>query len=223
MELTGFVAEFNFAIFTIQLFILCFFYHSGTLSLLAGVSPGCHPALYKYYIRRVRFSSDSDLVKYCAGQGYKVEPELRLDGTYDHATSIVEFPMRTPPGTVLAANCSAIQQLEIVRELQQNWSDNAVSVTVYYKKQEMEEIKAWLAANYKTSLKSVSFMLHQEHGFKQAPYEEITKHQYYMMVHKLEKVKETQRQTVVQLQHAKDVNDAELQDFECSGGICPIR
>jgi hypothetical protein len=45
----------------------------------------------------------------------------------------------------------------------------------YYKKEELPEIKQWLKENYKDSVKSVSFLLHSEHGFKQAPYEEITK------------------------------------------------
>ena len=68
-----------------------------------------------------------------------------------------------------------IKQLEYVKRLQAEWSDNAVSVTVYYRKEELPELKEWLKANYNEHLKSVSFLLHSEHGFLQAPYEEILK------------------------------------------------
>jgi len=35
---------------------------SGTLSLLAGATPGVHPAFARYYIRRVRLASNDKLV-----------------------------------------------------------------------------------------------------------------------------------------------------------------
>ena len=85
----------------------------------------------------------------------------------------MEFPCESGENAKLAKDMTAVDQLELVKRIQSEWSDNAVSCTVYYKKEELVEIKEWLRKNYKNSIKSVSFLLHQEHGFAQAPYEEI--------------------------------------------------
>ena len=56
---------------------------SGTLSLLAGATPGVHPAYNKYYIRRVRMASDDKLVPVCKELGYKVDYVKNFDGNKD--------------------------------------------------------------------------------------------------------------------------------------------
>jgi ribonucleoside-triphosphate reductase len=45
---------------------------SGTLSLLPGVTPGCHPAYARYLIRRIRVASNHSLVDICRNAGYKI-------------------------------------------------------------------------------------------------------------------------------------------------------
>jgi ribonucleotide reductase alpha subunit len=54
---------------------------SGTLSLLAGSTPGVHPAYSKYYTRRIRMSSNDALVSYCRDLGYYVEYAVNFDGS----------------------------------------------------------------------------------------------------------------------------------------------
>lgn len=154
---------------------------SGTLSLLAGVSPGVHPAIFAYYIRRVRVNADSPLVEIMKKHGYEVEVARHLNGAMDPTTQVVSFPCKASPGALLARNTSAIAQLENVKFLQKVWSDNCVSVTIYYNKHELPAIKEWLRENYNDHIKSVSFLLHSDHGFLQAPYEEITEEQYEQM------------------------------------------
>jgi hypothetical protein len=151
---------------------------SGTLSLLAGVTSGGHPAYAEYYIRRIRIASDSPLVEVCRASGFKVEYVRNFDGTDDHRTVVVEFPCKTPEHAIFARDITAIDQLEMIKRLQTEWSDNAVSVTIYYKLEELPAIKEWLALNFTDCVKSVSFLLHSEHGFDQAPLEEITQEQY---------------------------------------------
>lgn len=185
---------------------------SGTLSLLAGVTPGVHPAYSQYYIRRIRISSNSPLASLCRKHGYFSEYQKNFDGSEDKNTVVVSFPVAVPEGTVLANNMTAIQQLEYVKRLQTEWSDNAVSVTVYYKKEELAEIRDWLGKNYNDGIKSVSFLLHNEHGFAQAPYEEVTKEQYE------EYAKQVQPIT------SGDINEDDMIDsFECVGGVCPVK
>lgn len=183
---------------------------SGTLSLLAGVTPGCHPAFSQYYIRRMRMAANIPLVNDCRKAGYKVEFQRNFDGTENTSTVVVEFPVSHPKGTKLAAEMSAIDQLEVVKRLQKDWSDNAVSVTVYYKKEELKGIQKWLKENYQDNLKTVSFLLHADHGFDQAPMEEISKKEYDKLV------KDTK--PITSIKYMDDM----LED-DCDGGACPIR
>lgn len=183
---------------------------SGTLSLLPGVTPGCHPAYARHMIRRIRISSNHALVQVCRDHGYHVEYQQNFDGSEDHSTVVVSFPFRHPDHAVLAKDVTAIDQLETVKWLQQVWSDNSVSCTVYYRLEELPEIKKYLKKNYKGNHKSLSFLLHSEHGFKQAPLEEITEEQYNEMV------------ANTRIITAIDEANIGLDD-DCATGACPVR
>lgn len=184
---------------------------SGTLSLLPGVTPGIHPAYSQYMIRRIRISSGHSLVDVCKQNGYPVEYQRNFDGSEDRSTVVVSFPFAYPKGTVLASEMTAIDQLKAVKELQRTWSDNSVSCTVYYRKEELEDIRAYLAENYKDNHKSLSFLLHSEHGFDQAPMQEITEDEYNAMV-----------SSVTLISGLNQSIDFEASD-DCASGACPIR
>lgn len=185
---------------------------SGTLSLLGGSTPGIHPAYAKYYIRRVRMSSNDKLVELCRTSGYKIEYQKNFDGTEDRNTVVVEFPCYAGDNAIVASEMTATKQLELCKKLQTIWSDNSISVTVYYKMEELPEIKEWLEKNYKNSLKSVSFLLHSEHGFVQAPYEEITQEKYSEILNKIKPI---------ETGAINDIDD--IESMECVSGACPIR
>lgn len=187
---------------------------SGTLSLLPGVTPGIHPAYAKYYIRRVRFGAADPLIEACRKRGYNVVPEVGIDGREDHTKWVVEFPAESPEGAVLAAEMTAVEQLEWVKRMQTEWADNAVSVTVYYRIEELSAIKDWLKANYDESVKSVSFLLHADHNFPLAPYEEIDEETYKAMVAKVD----------LSIPMASSTLDDNLMDDpSCTTGACPVR
>lgn len=184
---------------------------SGTLSLLPGVTAGCHPAYGRYLIRRIRVASNHDLVDTCRSKGYKIEFKREFDGTEDKGTSIIEFPFAYPEGTVLAAEMSAIDQLEVVRRLQTEWSDNAVSCTVYYRPEELDSVREYLTKYFNKTFKTLSFLRHSGHGFDQAPIEEITKEEYDELVARVSPVTSLNSELELSL------------DDECAGGACPIR
>jgi hypothetical protein len=156
-------------------------------------------------------ASDSDLVRTAREHGYPVEYVRNFDGTEDKGTSVVSFPCSFPVGTKLANDMTAVDQLEVIKRLQAEWSDNAVSVTIYYRKDELEAIKEWLRINYK-NVKSVSFLLHNDHGFDQAPLEEITEEEYTELWERV-----TPITSLTQL----NMDDIDIQD--CEGGACPVR
>jgi ribonucleotide reductase alpha subunit len=186
---------------------------SGTLSLLAGSTPGVHPAYSKYYTRRIRMASNDVLVSYCRELGYHTEYAVNFDGSENRETIVVEFPCETPDGALFADQVDVIQQLEMVKKLQEVWSDNAVSVTAYYSEGELQSLKQWLSENYENGIKSVSFLLRQKHGFKQAPYEEITKENY--------ELKKSKVKPLVNI--TQNIGNEVLEGVECEGGACPIK
>ena len=97
--------------------------------------------------------------------------------------------------------------------MQTDWADNCVSVTVYYRKEELPEIKEWLKNNYQKSVKSVSFLLHTDHNFPLPPYEECTEEEYETMLSKLD----------FSVPLAQDNGDHEVEIDDCEGGACPIK
>ena len=185
---------------------------SGTVSLLPFVTPGIHPAYDSYFIRRVRIGSNDPLVKYCRDQGLTIKYDIGIDGKENHRLCVVEFPCEAPKGTILSKNLTAVEHLEWQAMAQSVWSDNAVSATIYYKKNELPEIKEWMRDNYDKRVKSVSFLLHSEHGFVMAPYESIEEDQYKMKVSKMKPFKPFEAAT-----------QTEALDVECEGGACPVR
>ena len=186
---------------------------SGTLSLLAGVTPGGHPGFSMYHIRRIEMDSTDSLVAQVAKHGYHVEPKLMLDGTRDLNTMVTEFPIKFPDGTICAKDLSALQQMEWAKWLQTHWSDKSVSVTVYYKKEELPAIKEWLKENYDKHIKTISFCLHSEHGYKQAPFEEITREKYEELIAKAKPI----------VRIADEGDETLKGSLECTSGACPVR
>ena len=193
---------------------------SGTLSLLpkvkrtgAGVVlPGGHPnPAGPYYIRRIRMASNSNLVQVCKKHGYKVEPQKNFDGSDDYNTIVVEFPCMISEDTPVASNFGWKDQLETIKWLQKNWSDNSVSCTIYYKKEDLENIKKYLLENYKDNFKTLSFLLYHDHGFIQAPYETISKEEYYKMIENIKPITSI------------EINEDDFDIVECEGGACPIK
>lgn len=162
-------------------------------------------------IRRIRISSNHPLVNVCKDHGYAVEYQRNFDGSEDRGTVVVSFPFAYPEGTKLAKDMTAIDQLNEVKKLQADWSDNSVSCTVYYRKEELQEIRKYLEEFYKDNHKSLSFLLHNEHGFDQAPLEEITKQEYEELVSKTKIIKSLVGNV-----------DFESQD-ECASGVCPVK
>jgi hypothetical protein len=185
---------------------------SGTLSLLGGATPGVHPAFSEYYMRTVRMSSSDSLVQTCKDMGYHVEFIINFDGTENRDTVVVYFPCKTPEGSILTKDMDVIKQLDMVKKLQTIWSDNAVSVTAYYKPEELESLKVWLKDNYENNIKSVSFLLFKDHGFKQAPYQEIDEAAYLAANAKVKPLITILSGNIEMLDMA-----------ECAGGACPIR
>ena len=145
---------------------------SGTVSLLNGSTPGIHYPEDEYYIRRIRFAADSDMLPALEEAGYKIEPDH-----YSPNTMCVEFPVHEEHFVKGKREITMWEQLEIAAQYQHYWADNSVSITVTFKPEEAADIKTALEM-YETRLKAVSFLRYEETGYVQAPYEPIDEEEY---------------------------------------------
>jgi ribonucleoside-diphosphate reductase alpha chain len=146
---------------------------SGTISLLAGVSPGMHWPTFRYAIRRVRFSMTSPLVNVLLDAGYFLEPDLYSDNTV-----VAEFPI-DQGRTRAATEVTMWEQASMLAFLQREWSDNGVSCTIYFNpKTEADDLEHMIAM-YAPQIKAMSILGHTTEGtYAQSPYEGITRAEY---------------------------------------------
>ena len=156
---------------------------SGSVSLLAGATPGIHYPEGRYYIRRVRVDKHSELIPPLRLAGYKVE-----DDAYDKSSAVVEFPIDAGEGVRTAKDVSMWEQLSLAAFMQKYWADNAVSVTVRFDPEtEGHQIESALDY-FQYQLKAVSFLPALKGGaYKQMPYEEIDEATYKSIVRTLKK------------------------------------
>ena len=77
---------------------------SGTVSLLAGATPGMHFPESRFYIRRVRLDASSPLVAALREAGYRVE---RAESDPEN-TMVVEFPIDAGEGMRMRCHCCSI-------------------------------------------------------------------------------------------------------------------
>lgn len=186
---------------------------SGTVSKVLDMDgfEGIHPAYSRYIIQRVRFASNDKLIPILREAGHYMEPVRKLDGMLDGNTMVVDFYVAAPKGSLVAdENFDAWQQLKAVDLAQRHWADQSVSASVYYRREEIPQIKEWLTNNLQY-VKTISFLCHA-HGFVQPPKEAITQEQY-------EKLSERIRP----IDFERIGDGQEISDVECEGGVCPVK
>lgn len=144
---------------------------SGSVSLLAGATPGVHYPVADYYIRRIRLQSDSPLVEKMREAGYKLEKDV-----YSDNTMVVEMPVEGE-GLPTEKDVSIFDKADVATFMARVWADNAVSCTITFQEHEKKLIETVLRNN-EGKWKTVSFLPISEGAYEQMPYEEITKEEY---------------------------------------------
>jgi ribonucleoside-triphosphate reductase len=142
---------------------------SGTVSLLAGVTPGVHWPTADVYIRRMRLSKHDPLVEVLGDAGYFLEPDFS-NPDFD---VVVELPTRGP-FVRTESEVSVWEKAALAVLHQRYWADNQVSVTLTFRPDEQDQVGAIIRA-FDGQLKSVTFLPIAEGGaFRQMPYERIS-------------------------------------------------
>lgn len=150
---------------------------SGTVSLLAGVTPGVHWPTDTIYIRRMRLAVSDPLVEVLQKAGYHTEADVKEP----LSTVVVELPVAGPQVRT-EREVSMWEKADLAIVAQRYWADNQVSVTVTFLPEESDHIGALLQAK-EGQLKSISMLPITESGaYKQMPYEAIDFNTYNKMV-----------------------------------------
>ncbi|HYK88183.1 MAG TPA: fused protease/ribonucleoside-triphosphate reductase [Acidobacteriota bacterium] len=176
---------------------------SGSVSLLAGATPGVHWQHAPYYIRRVRIPDNHPLAHMCLQAGYPIEPDR-----YSSGTMVVSFPIHVQHAGRRKSDVSLREKIDLAAQMQRYWSDNQVSCTADFNPDsERVEIPRILEA-YEDRLKGIAFLPAARHGYEQAPYEEITPAKYEEMARRLKPL-----EGILEHEH-------ELEARFCEGGVC---
>lgn len=186
---------------------------SGTMSKVLDCMgyEGLHAAYSRYFVQRIRFASNDPLIGKLRLAGHHIEPVIKFDGSTDHQTLVADFYVTAPPGSPVAdEDWDTWKQLDLLKLAQKHWADQAVSVTVYYQREDIPKLQLWLADNLQF-IKSISFLCHSDHGFKQAPKEAINRQQYEQLTSRLKPLV------------LDEIGEGNLESMECAGGVCPIK
>lgn len=148
---------------------------SGTISLLAGSTPGIHFPLNKWYVRRMRLAKNSHLIVPLKKAGIPMEPAA--DAPND--TIVIEWPICVDEKIRTEKEVPLLEQMAIAAVMQRHWADNQISSTFVFGPHEAHQLEAALDV-YQTQLKGGSFLPRLEKGttYAQMPYEAITKEEY---------------------------------------------
>ena len=158
---------------------------SGTVSLLAGATPGIHFPESRYYIRRMRLGINSNLVAPLEKAGYNVEPAFGAEET----TLVVSIPVDVGEGVRTLDSVSMWEQLSLASLAQRYWADNQVSCTVTFDPESEGSQIANALDVFQYQLKGISFLPRLDYGaYPQMPYEAIDKETYDSMCDSLGKL-----------------------------------
>ena len=182
---------------------------SGTVSLLAGATPGMHYPESRFYARRVRLSVHSELLAALREANYPIEADV----TMPDKTVVVTFPIDAGKNVRTAKDVPMWEQLALAAFLQRFWADNQVSCTVTFDPvTEGPNIKHALEM-FQYHLKGISFLPRLEQGaYAQMPYEAISEADYNAMVAQLKPLHLTPQTT----------SSTDVPDKFCDNQSCTI-
>jgi adenosylcobalamin-dependent ribonucleoside-triphosphate reductase len=147
---------------------------SGTVSILAGESPGVHwTSGGKFFLRAIRFGNNDPMLPLFKMANYTVEPASESPDS----TSVVFFPIKTDAKRS-EKEVSVFEKMALASTAQRYWSDNSVSVTVTFDAETEADQIGTVLHMYDGQMKTVSFLPMGNHTYPQMPYTQITEDEY---------------------------------------------
>ena len=147
---------------------------SGTVSILAGESPGVHWTVGgEYFNRAIRFANSDPMLPLFKMANYRVEPASESPNT----TSVVFFPIKSNARRS-EKDVSIYEKMALAATAQRYWSDNSVSVTISFNPETEASAIGTALHMYDGQLKTVSFLPSGNATYPQMPYTQITVEEY---------------------------------------------
>ena len=147
---------------------------SGTVSILAGESPGVHWTVGgKYFNRAIRFANSDPMLPLFKMANYRVEAASESPDT----TSVVFFPIKSLAERA-EKDVTIFEKMNLAATAQRYWSDNSVSVTVSFDPDKEAVHVGTVLHMYDGQLKTVSFLPSGNMTYPQMPYTQITEEEY---------------------------------------------
>ena len=186
---------------------------SGTVSQLVDSSSGIHARHSEYYVRTVRGDNKDPLTQFMKDQGIPNEPDVFKPDQ----TTVFSFPMKAPAGATVTSDLSAIDQLKMWLAYQRSWCEHKPSVTINVKSDEWFSVGAFVYENF-DEMSGVSFLPYNEHTYQQAPYQEVGKSDYEMLLSCMPDSIDWSKLSEYEVED----NTAGSQTLACSGDSCEI-
>ena len=186
---------------------------SGTVSQLVDAASGIHARHNPYYIRTVRGDKKDPLTKMMVDEGFPVEDDV-MNPSH---TAVFSFPMQANKDAIFRTDMTAIKQLELWKIYQEHWCEHKPSVTISVKEHEWLDVGAWVYDNF-DMMSGVSFLPFSEHTYKQAPYQDIQKEEYEVLLNKMPKEVDWTKLA----EYEKTDMTIASQELACVAGGCEI-
>ena len=186
---------------------------SGTVSQLVDAASGIHARHNSYFVRTVRGDNKDPMTQFMISKGIPNEPDVMKP---DH-TTVFSFPMKSPRGSILRADMTALEQLEFWLIYATEWTHHKPSVTVSVKESEWLQVGSWVYDHF-DHMSGVSFLPHSEHSYQQAPYQDCTKAEYTKLLKEMPKAIDWDELS----EFEKEDNTTGAQTLACAAGGCEI-
>lgn len=189
---------------------------SGTVSELVQSSSGIHPAHAEFLVRRVRQDNKDPITAFMADKGFPCEPEIGKEQT----TTVFSFPVRNPHGVPTLADIGSVDHLELVRCYNMNWSEHAVSCTIYVKEEEWPRVGGWVYDHF-NDVAGLSFLpfFAEDTTYKQLPRQTLTRAEYDALL--------DQMPSCVDWDDLRAYENTDQtigsQELACTGGVCEFK
>jgi ribonucleoside-diphosphate reductase alpha chain len=188
---------------------------SGTLSQTVDCSSGMHPRHAPFYIRRIRISATDALFKMLKDQGMPYYPEVGQSADSAN-TFVLEFPVKSPKGSIYKNDLTAIEQLEHWKMVKLNYTEHNPSVTISVGEEEWIPVAEWVYRNWDI-IGGLSFLPRDNHVYQLAPYEPIDEKRYEEMEKRFKAIDYSKIIT-----YEKQDETEVKKELACVAGVCEI-
>jgi ribonucleoside-diphosphate reductase alpha chain len=187
----------------------------GNSGQLLYVGSGMHPWYAKYFVRRVRISTNDPLFELMKDQGVPSKAEVGYS-TANSSVAVLEFPIKAPDGAITRNEVSAIDLLEEWKKLKINYIEHNPSVTIYVGSDEWIKVANFVYENWDI-VGGLSFLPRSEHVYQLAPYEEITKEEYEK---RMKEIKHVDFSKI--MYYEQEDNTVGAKEYACVSGVCSL-